>query len=233
MTEEQKETLIAKMLEAHSSLSDMELEMIQNDAELKDLYEVSSALSGANKCSVEIDINKEWELFRPRIQRKPSMMRWIMRVAAIFLGVVFFSGIAVRLIDQSLNSDNIKVISEIEQSSNTGIPYNTNSINRDSNENENRKNEIERRKRIRNNPFIMPRQYLAKSKKHSNDTKSLVNEIDIDEYLRIQQARIDNELALQAAAIYEEEYNELLYLLDIIGEDEPDIDNVIGGLIME
>lgn len=47
MTEEQKEKLIARMLDSPSSLSDEELEMMTLDEELRDIYEISSSVSGA------------------------------------------------------------------------------------------------------------------------------------------------------------------------------------------
>ncbi len=53
-------------------------------------------------------------------------------------------------------------------------------------------------------------------------------EIDIDEYLRVQQARIDNDLALQAAAVYQEEYDNLLPILILSGIDTDDFENEIG-----
>ena len=71
MTEEQKEILIAKMLDAPSSLSDVELDSILHDDELRDIYEASAALSSACIRQPEWDMKAEWNSFRPRIRRKP------------------------------------------------------------------------------------------------------------------------------------------------------------------
>ena len=67
MTEEQKEILIAKMLDAPSSLSDVELDSILHDDELRDIYEASAALSSACIRQPEWDMKAEWNSFRPRI----------------------------------------------------------------------------------------------------------------------------------------------------------------------
>lgn len=47
MTEEQKEILIAKLLDCPSSLSDEELDLILHDGELREIYDASVAMSGA------------------------------------------------------------------------------------------------------------------------------------------------------------------------------------------
>lgn len=57
--------------------------------------------------------------------------------------------------------------------------------------------------------------------------------IDIDEYLRIQQARIDNDLAIQAAESYMEEYDNLVPILDAAGVYDPEFDNAIRKVTME
>lgn len=115
MTDEQKEILIAKMLDAPSSLSDKELDAILHDDELRDIYEVSSAVSSAYAGQPELDMEDEWKRFRPRLRRKPTAMRWAMRVAAIFLGVVLASGIAVRIIDLIYTHDRQPVIAKVDQ----------------------------------------------------------------------------------------------------------------------
>ena len=93
MTEQDKDILIGKMIDSPSLLTDEEVSEILNDDELKDIYEASSALKGAYVSRQEIEVEKEWRLFRHRILPNPSPMRWMMRVAAIFLGVVLMSGV--------------------------------------------------------------------------------------------------------------------------------------------
>lgn len=64
MTEEQKELLIAKMLDTPSSLSEEDLELILHDEELRGIYEASAALSGACIRQPELDMIAEWNCFR-------------------------------------------------------------------------------------------------------------------------------------------------------------------------
>lgn len=58
-------------------------------------------------------------------------------------------------------------------------------------------------------------------------------DIDIDEYLRIQQARIDNDLAMQVAESYIEEYDDFVLILDAAGVYDPELDNMIRKVAME
>ena len=115
MTEEQKEILIAKMLDAPASLSDMELDAISDDDELRDIYAASAALDSAYAAEQEFDMDAEWKRFSPRLHRKPDKMRWFMRVAAIFLGVIFASSIVVKIINTIFTHAPQPVIAKVEQ----------------------------------------------------------------------------------------------------------------------
>lgn len=105
MTEEQKDILIAKMLDAPATLSEKELELIATDDELRDIQKISAAISGALTPNIEIDAQQEWARFRPRIHRKPSPMRWVMRVAAIFLGIMLAAEIISKFTDQLFTAE--------------------------------------------------------------------------------------------------------------------------------
>ncbi|MDE5975450.1 MAG: hypothetical protein K2G69_02750, partial [Muribaculaceae bacterium] len=99
MTEEQKEILIAKMLDAPDSLTEAEVEMILHDDELRQFQAISSEVGSAFMPAPEIDIERELELWRRRLRKRPSRFRWIMRVAAVFVGVIILSGGVVKLVD--------------------------------------------------------------------------------------------------------------------------------------
>jgi len=231
MTEEQKEILIGKMIDAPFSLSDGELDLILHDDELRDIYEVSAALSSACIRQPELDMKAEWKRFRPCIRRKPTAMRWGMQVAAIFLGVIIASSIVVRIIDNSFNNDQPSIIAKADQL-----------------------------QELKNDPVASPNPQATETKKdakkepaikishsttlaHNLTTAEINNppttatqvkiDIDIEEYLRIQQARIDNDLAMQVAESYIEEYDDLVAILDATGADYPALDNVIRNVTME
>ncbi len=230
MTEEQKEILIAKMLDAPSSLSDDELDSILRDEELRDIYETSAALSRTCIVQPELDIEAEWSSFRPRIKRKPTPMRRLMRVAAIFLGVILATGVVVRIIDKAFTGYQPPLIAGIEQASDAdNAPIALNEPLDEIKEKPEQKPEIVCRYSAAVN------QSLAKAEVNQIQptVAEIETDIDIDEYLRIQQARIDNDLAMQVAESYIEEYGDLMDILDAAGVYSPELDNAIRKVTME
>lgn len=222
MTEEQKEILIAKMIDAPSTLTDEELAIITEDQELRDIYETSSAISGASLSQSAYDPEEEWERFRPRIRRKSLRMHWFMRTAAIFLGVIFASGLIVRFIDKTLTEETKPAIAKVEQKPTSPVssPISKTSASTISKSNE------QRTKILKQKPVYdkkKPAYDVADSEESEFD-------IDIEEYLRVQQARIDNDLALQAAEIYREEYLELMPFLGLLDEVNEEMDNSIDRI---
>ncbi len=229
MTEEQKDTLIAKMIDASSSLSDEELDAILHDDELKDIYEMSSAVSGACISQPELDMEMEWKRFRLRIKPKPSYIRWVMRVAAIFLGAVFISGIMYKMIDIIFIPYDNPVIAKVgvSKGSATVIPA------------------VEEIQEPRMQPKSVavssaekrdestPKRYIAKTKMDKSTKAMSTDDIDIDCYLRVQQARIDNDLAMQSAVVYEEEFSDIMILLDAIGAHNDEMNNTIRKITMQ
>ncbi len=232
MTEEQKEILIAKMLDAPSSLSDVELDSILHDDELRDIYEASAALSSACIRQPEWDMKAEWNSFRPRIRRKPATMRWVMRVAAIFLGVLFASNLVVRTIDYVFTIEQPSAIARVVQS--PALNFATTSP-RNPQTTEVTKEEAEQEPTIVRKHSTVANHHLAKAEiNRSNPPAAQVEPtIDIDEYLRIQQARIDNDLAMQIAESYIEEYDDLIAILDAVGAYNAELDDAIKKVTME
>lgn len=227
MTEEQKYILITKMLDSPQSLSDLEIKFISDDPELREIYEISSAVSGACMPQPDLDMAEEWVRFRPRIMRKPWQMRWLLRVAAIFLGVVVMSAILVKVIDHAISVDNKPVVAQIEGSAEVDRQELTAMAPRTA--------------EFQDEPIVAKatcKPYVSVGKRSNPDAEDIVkalptDDIDIDEYLRIQQARVDNDLAMQTADIYEAELNRLMPLLDGLGVYSEDIDNNIRNVIMQ
>lgn len=220
MTEEKKEFLIAKMLDSPSSLSDEEMDVILHDDELKDIYEMSSAVSGACIRQSEIDMTEEWERFRPRIRRKPSAMRWVMRVAAIFLGVVVASGIVGKLTDYLLSSEEQPVIAKVEERhvvtpDSISIPVAANEP------------VMKVEEALPAGNQRAHKRHRAKAAVVAADTITAYDLDDdeyIEQYLRVQQARIDNELAMMTAQEIREKYATVIRMLDLVGvSDTPTI----------
>jgi len=231
MTEEQKEILIAKMLDAPSSLSDEELESILHDEELCSIYEASAAVSNACIRQPELDMEAEWNRFRPRLRHKPSMMHWTMQVAAIFLGVLIASSIVIRIIDNVFTTEQKPVIAKVEQSQETNnVPEVIQSPQLSDT-----KEEVHQESSIKKCFSTVSKSHLSKAEINHPKTNTIQDgsDIDVDEYLRIQQARVDNDLAMQVAESYMEEYDDLVAILDAVGVYNPSLDNVVRKVTME
>lgn len=191
MTEDRKESLIAKLIDAPSSLTDEDLELIVGDDELRDIYEMSTIVKGA--CMrPSMDVSEEWVNFRPRLTRRPRpAWGWIVRVAAAFFGVSLLAAVVIKFsgpipADQPL----VAAGDEIQETDSTILllPHD------DEDETIAVESPSEQAP-----PVPVP----PKAQKNAVATP----EIDIDEYLRIEQARIDEEIAVQMAEIYLSEYN--------------------------
>lgn len=211
MTQEEKDILMEKMLDPEGVLTDAELERVFQDDELKEIYEVSSAVRGACVQPSKIDVKQEWRLFRHSILPKPSLWRWAMRVAAVFLGILFVSAIAKIAIDRILTEEKQVIVAKSE------------SLTAEKHE-----QEISNPKPLQevgNDGFATPpvhavRKAVALRRNVAHRAVEEEEEIDVDEYLRLQQARIDNDMALIQAELYIAELQALQEAQSPAGEEE-------------
>lgn len=214
MTEEQKDILIARMLDAPELLSEQELELIMHNEELRDIYELSATIEGATRPQPEIDVEKEWATFRKRIVRKPSALRRFMRVAAIFLGVLLVSALMVRFIDNLLQTDQPPLIAMTKPAKAPEVKAAPDSISTIAAVKE-QSLPSPAQQRKRSAPAVRKAAPIA-----APEVESLnIDDEQIDEYLRIQQACIDNELALQTAEMMADELAQIQQLYEINGAD--------------
>lgn len=203
MTEEQKDILIAKMLDAPASMSDEELETIMHDGELVGLWEMSSAVSGAYRNHYQPDIEKEWTRFSRRLRRKPSPLRLIAGIAAVFIGAALLTVAMITLSGGFSSENDTPLLAGIEQPASPDKP------------------EIIEPKSLIPESIKDLKQQKDTEPDHVAETKRIpvsepAADIDIDEYLRIQQARIENDLALIAADEFEDIINEKIAMLDLM-----------------
>lgn len=217
MTEQDKDILIGKMIDSPSSLTDEELSMILIDDELKDIYEISSDVKGACIPKQEMDIEREWRLFRHRILPKPSPMRWMMRIAAIFLGVMLASGILVKFTDYLFTDENKTIVvsdagkrvvlnNQVSGNDVVDLP----------------KKDVEPisvmhpvREDIRDSKPVKTKILRSIDKKVQLEE----DEIDVDEYLRLQQSEIDQEIALLNAEMFLDERDALREFIGYINDE--------------
>lgn len=216
MTEEQKDILTAKMLDAPSTLTDAEIEAILADAELRDIYDMSVAVGNACNPGPEVDLKEEWAAFSKLLHRRPSRIEWLPRVAAIFLGVIVLSGIVKTVVDRALTADTSPLIAEVAAtvpSDTVDVPEPTDPDVKDSD----------------GEP-----QSAATQRQTQNEPYATAEALDLDEYIRIDQARIDNELALLTAAEIEAESEDMLIMMLEEGEEIPDdIDTNLTNLTLQ
>lgn len=228
MTDEQKEILIAKMLDAPSTLSNEDLNMIQHDEELKDIYEVSSAISGATMPQPELDMEEEWKLFRPRIRRWRTPSRWIMKVAAIFLGVLALGGITGKIIDYMLTTENQPLVATAQQPD-SPIKEIDPKLEVESMEKEFAEENVETKESL----SVIPHRKRVKAESAESEATNEDNLIDIDELIRIEQAKIDNDMAVLTAQQILIDYNTMLLNVDMNEVDTEQMTQTINILTMQ
>ncbi|MDE7153139.1 MAG: hypothetical protein K2O00_01690 [Muribaculaceae bacterium] len=219
MTDEQKDILIAKMIDNPASLTDAELEMIMRDDELREILEASAAIGSASAVQPDYDMTEEWRRFRPRIRRKPSLTRRLMRVAAVFLGIVVGANILVKLIDHTLAPEPQHIVAKAEQP-----------IEKD----DSPANDPEQPEQSEiAEPVAPPTKANKPGTTHIAKAEVPVDEameLDIDEYLRIQQAQVDNEIAMLNSSVIANELEPLRQMYELMGEDDEVIEIVINNI---
>ena len=229
MKEDDKVNLINKMIDNPDSLTNQDLDAILKDPKIKEIYEISSTIKGFTVSGIEVNGMKEWELFRPRIQNKTNPFKWIMRVASIFLGIMCLSYVVDRIINMALDQQTTTVISKTNEiydgKHQNGMKNQTFVV---SSEDTSQKVvevsnvEVAPKREIKN-----PSSSLKSIKEKIDLETSELNEVDIDEYLRIQEAKIENELAFLNAQIYLLEIERIKFDLLNQGLDEEWIDKEI------
>ncbi len=222
MTDELKDILTAKMLDNPSALTDADIEAILADDELRDIYEMSAAVSGASVEVPRFDMDAEWQSLQARMtpRRRRSPLWWGVRAAAVLAGVALATGLLVRMADTSLQpGEKVPVIAKVHKPVVEPVVTPPAVEDEVTHEPAPVAKELPRVKRYAPAPSPAP-----------VETEP---EIDIDEYVRIQQARIDNDLALQAAEVYRAEFDALYALDDCVECPEPEHDPLLASITMQ
>ena len=225
MTEKEKDILIAKMLEAPSSLTDAELDIILLDDELKDIYDCSAAVKGAYMSRVEIDAAREWKEFRPRLKPRRLRMRWRVRAAAAILIVVSAAGIIMKIAGPSTQGIDKRNIADaaLHAESDTVRVVDT---ERDSPEDAPAAIFMADAGATPAVAVAAP----AGLEHREVAAEAAEEEIDVDEYLRRQDEEIRREIALINAEIYLDRYEAMMEFIECTngnGDDEKDANIII------
>lgn len=225
MTELQKDTLISKMIENAYSLSDEELDMIVHDEELREIYEMSSAVKGTYLSHREFDMDKEWKLFQSRNLSgfKRAGLKWIFRAAAVVLLLVCLPAIVVKMHKNNPDTANQHITADLQHTASLKSFALTTVVAEDSVAPVENfvLSEIKVEHKSSHRPFNV------RVKESESEMLFSEEDLDIEQYLRIEQASIDNDLAMQNAEIYREEYEAIR---EIIGEDE-NLDGTLTTII--
>lgn len=195
MTEDQKDILIAKMIDSPVSLSEEELELIVSNPELGEIHEISSRLEESLTPMPEIDMADEWARMRPRLRRRRSALRCWTRAAAAVAGVLIISGLAVFTRNHFQPAYQGQAIAESISRKNDKSMQTATTIATAVYDNEVKEAEV-------------PAKPHPKAKKKKANPTPQTEDIDIEELLRIEQARIDNEIAMQNIEIYRLEHEQ-------------------------
>lgn len=189
MTEEQKEILLGRMVDNPAGLSSDDMAMIAGDEELRELYQLSADLKTACVKPPEIDEAKEWQCFRSRMRVVGRRRRWsrMMRVAAIFLGVMLLSGVAVTLIDRLMLMPESTEIAAVPVDTVTVAPM---------------QKEAAGPELIAD---VAVKEAVGEAKR-AGWKHSTPSEPSIEEYLAVQQARVENEIATELAEAIKQQY---------------------------
>ena len=167
--------------------------MIADDEELRELYQLSADLKTACVKPPEIDEAKEWQRFRSRMRVAGRRRRWsrMVRVAAIFLGVMLLSGVAMTLIDRLMLMP--------ESTEIAAVPVDTVAV--------------APKQKEATGPELIAEAAVKKAVKESvgeakraGGKQSAPSEPSIEEYLAVQQARIENEIATELAEAIKQQY---------------------------
>lgn len=227
MTEVQKEILIAKMLDSPSCLSDEEVDIILHDDKMRDIYEISCAVSGCVRSAEPVlDMDEEWTRFNLRRTRKRSPKRWIISVAAMLSGIIFISFLTGIFSDRLPSSDDTAAMDD-------KYPHKTVEVALFALE-ETYHPRIPEKEEIPAPPERTTPAKARKAQRHRAEAKpeTTISDMEIDEYLRIQQAAIDNEIALQSAQVIKDEF-QLLTDPEAIAGFDIDVDNAIKRITVQ
>lgn len=201
MTEEIKNTLIEKMIDRPDELTSDEIMAICSDEELRELYEISTKLQDTLQPEPQTPVAQEWDMFSRRLGiRRPKKMlyRRLMPTAVAVAGVLLISAVIVKIIGHAPSVSDSSLTADVVNTDITENPADTIRCQND-----------KLVTTLKNDtPHIaeasMPDKNHSPKKAKSISTPTATP--DFDEYLRIEQARIDNEIAMAMAEVYEAEY---------------------------
>ncbi|MDE7393674.1 MAG: hypothetical protein K2M80_04285 [Muribaculaceae bacterium] len=205
MTDELREILLAKMLDNPRELTADQLASIESDGELRELYSLALAVAGSSVAVPGMDVDAGWDALKPRLATKPKKRfnlsaSVIGAAAAVTLLVVAIAGVILN--PQLPSESDIALITsvddqhpaqlsiaEIKRHFSASLPT-TESV---------------MAKVVTITPEPEVTLEPPEPPEPEVDEQFTVVEIDPEELIRIEEARLDNEVAMAIADVYRTE----------------------------
>lgn len=201
MTEEIKNTLIEKMIDRPDELTSDEIMAICGDEELRELYEISTKLQDTLQPAPQTTVTQEWDMFSSRLDiRRPKKKLYLrlLQTAAVVASILLISAVIVKITGHAPSASDSSLTADVINTDITKSPADTIRCQNDKlvTTLKNDGSHIAEASKPDKN-------HSAKKAKSASTPTATPN---FDEYLRIEQARIDNEIAMAMAEVYEAEY---------------------------
>lgn len=225
MTDEIRNNLIEKMIDRPADLSPDEIAAIMGDAELRDLYEISADLQDSLIEEPQINVEEEWGNFRRLLsaRRRHLSLNAIMQIAAIFIGIALLSGVVINIINnQSSQTSVAGMLADVQRTNDSCgiavVPKTKIAINEQqptttpsptTTSPSTAKTPHSTPSSPKTAPTVASETKATTTPTATADatTEIYPTDFDPDQYVKVQQARIDNEIAMAMAERYLTEYN--------------------------
>lgn len=201
MTEEIKNTLIEKMIDRPNELTSDEIMAICSDEELRELYDISSKLQDTLQPAPQTPVTQEWDMFSRRLStRRPKKRLYLHLVqsAAAVAGILLISAVIVKITGHAPSESDSPLTADVISTDITKSPADTIRCQNDK--------LVTTLKNDGTHIADASKPDKNHSAKKAKSASTPTATPDFDEYLRIEQARIDNEIAMAMAEVYEAEY---------------------------
>lgn len=201
MTEEIKNTLIEKMIDRPDTLTTDEIMAICGDEELRELYDISSKLQDTLQPVPQTPVAQEWDMFSRRLSmRRPKKKLYLrlIQTAAVVAGLLLISAAIVKITGHAPSAPDPSLTADVVNTDITESPADTIRC-----QNDKLVTTLKNDASHITDASKPDKNHSAKKAKSSSTPTATP---DFDEYLRIEQARIDNEIAMAMAEVYEAEY---------------------------
>ncbi|MGN0237715.1 MAG: hypothetical protein ACI4AK_06495 [Lepagella sp.] len=199
MTVDIRNLLIEKMIDRPAELSPDDIQTILHDEELREIYNSSVMLRDAMTSPTMPDPTREWKRFRSRIAPTRRRYPWLryMAYAAAIVVLALFIPIMIRTLDRNSDSETTTIIAQNEDTTDIVVSPDIHQVPNIAAAKP--AATVAHETTASPAPSHLP---VAKRSSRPKNTPSPAS-ADVDQKVRTQLARIDNEVAMALAQVYE------------------------------